>query len=56
LRDEERGDLGGFWDDREGAELARAERTFKRIDPRRIPHDMIVTAHRLTGSDTRGGP
>ena len=31
-RGEEGGDLGGFFDDSDGAELARAERAFKRID------------------------
>ena len=31
-RGEEGGDLGGFCDDREGAELARAERVLKRIE------------------------
>ncbi len=31
-RGEEGGDPGGFFDDSDGAELARAERTFKRIE------------------------
>jgi len=31
-RGEEGGDPGGFFDDSDGAELARAERIFKRID------------------------